>query len=392
MPKIEPISPFPRILLGPGPSNLPPAVVAALAAPLMGHMDPAFTAIMDNVRVMLGEVFQTKNAMTISLPGGGMAAMQAALTNLIEPGDTIAIGTAGYFAGRMFSIAERLGARVIKVETDWGLALATRAFTDVLAREKVKAVALVHGETSTGVEQPIAEISRLAHAHGAYVVVDAVASLGGVKVAVDDWDADICYGGSQKCLSAAPGVSPITVNERALAAMRARKTPINNFYLDLTLLEKYWLGQPRAYHHTAPVPLVYALHEALRLTLEEGLDARYARHARLSAALVAGLQAIGMELFADPAYRLACVTTVRVPAGVDELRVRKALLNEFNIEIGGGLGPVAGKIWRIGLMGHSASIANVLLVLSALETLLAREGYAVRGNAGLAAAAALAAS
>jgi alanine-glyoxylate transaminase/serine-glyoxylate transaminase/serine-pyruvate transaminase len=344
---------------------------------------------MDNVRAMLGEVFQTKNAVTISLPGGGMAAMQAAFTNLIEPGDTVVIGTAGYFAGRMFSIAERLGARIIRVETDWGQALATRAFADVLSREKVKVVALVHGETSTGVEQPIADISKIAHAHGAYVVVDAVASLGGVKVAVDDWDVDMCYGGSQKCLSAPPGVSPITVNERTMAALRARKTPITGFYLDLTLLEKYWLGVPRAYHHTAPVPLVYALHEALRLTLEEGLDARYERHARLSAALVAGVQAMGLDLFADPAYRLACVTTIRIPNGIDDARVRRALLNEFNIEIGGGLGPVVGKIWRIGLMGHSASKANVMLVLSALQSILTREGFRCASDGALAAAAAL---
>jgi alanine-glyoxylate transaminase/serine-glyoxylate transaminase/serine-pyruvate transaminase len=385
----QPISPFPRILLGPGPSNLPPAVVQALAAPLMGHMDPAFTAIMDDVRAMLGEVFQTKNAMTISLPGGGMAAMQAAFTNLIEPGDAVIVGSAGYFAGRMISIAERLGARVIKVETDWGKALAPRAFADVLEREKVKAVTLVHGETSTGIEQPIADISKIAHAHGACVVVDAVASLGGVSVAVDDWDVDMCYGGSQKCLSAPPGVSPITVNERTMAALRARKTPITGFYLDLTLLEKYWLGVPRAYHHTAPVPLVYALREALRLTLEEGLDARYERHARLSAALVAGVQAMGLELFADPAYRLACVTTIRIPNGVDDARVRRALLNEFNIEIGGGLGPVVGKIWRIGLMGHSASKANVMLVLSALQSILTREGFRCAGDGALAAAAAL---
>jgi alanine-glyoxylate transaminase / serine-glyoxylate transaminase / serine-pyruvate transaminase len=386
---IAPISPFPRVLLGPGPSDMPPSVAAALSAPLMGHMDPAFTAIMDGVREMLGQVFQTKNAVAISLPGGGMAGMQAAFTNLIEPGDTVIIGVAGYFASRMTSIAERLGARVIKVETDWGTTIQPKAIEDALKREKVKAIGIVHGETSTGVEQPIAEISKLAHAHGAYMLVDAVASLGGINVPVDEWDIDICYAGSQKCLSAPPGVAPITVNERTMAAIRSRKTPIPSFYLDLALLEKYWLGAPRAYHHTAPVPLVYALHEALRLTLEEGLPARIARHARLSQALVAGLQAMGLQMFADPAHRLPSVTTIRIPEGVDDLRVRKALLNEFNIEIGGGLGPVAGKIWRIGLMGYSANKANVFLVLGALESLLKREGYAVSGGAVLAAASAL---
>ena len=385
----QPISPRPRILLGPGPSCMPPAVVSALSAPLMGHMDPVFTAIMDNIRAMLGELFQTKNAMTIALPGGGMAGMQAAFTNLIEPGDTVVIGTAGYFAGRMFSIAERLGARVIKVETDWGKAIVPNAFADVLAREKVKAIALVHGETSTGIEQPITEISKLAHAHGTHVIVDAVASLGGVEVKVDEWEADMCYAGGQKCLSAPPGICPITVSERTMSVLRARKTPIPSFYLDLTLLEKYWLGTPRAYHHTAPVPLNYALHEALRLALEEGLPARYERHDRLSKALVAGLKAMGLEMFADPKFRLACVTTVRIPEGVDDGRVRRGLLNEFNIEIGGGLGPVVGKIWRIGLMGHSASKANVMLVLSALQSLLVREGYVCKGDGALAAAAAL---
>lgn len=385
----QPISPFPRVLLGPGPSNMPPAVVSALSAPLMGHMDPAFTAIMDDIRHMLAEVFQTKNAMTIALPGGGMAGMQAAFTNLLEPGDTVVIGTAGYFAGRMFSIAERLGARVIKVETDWGKALVPAAFGEVLAREKVKAVALVHGETSTGIEQPITEISRLVHAHGAHLIVDAVASLGGVEVKVDEWEADICYAGGQKCLSAPPGICPITVSERTMSLLRGRKTPIPSFYLDLTLLEKYWLGTPRAYHHTAPVPLNYALHEALRLALEEGLPARYARHARLSSALVAGIKAMGLELFADPAYRLACVTTIRIPEGIDEGSVRRGLLNEFNIEIGGGLGPVVGKIWRVGLMGHSASKANVMLFLSALQSLLARQGFVCKGDGAQAAAAAL---
>ena len=386
---IMPVCPLPRVLLGPGPSCLPPEVARALSAPMMGHMDPAFTSIMDNVRYMLGKVFQTQNAQCISLPGGGMAAMQSAFTNVVEPGDTVIIGIAGYFAGRMVSIAERLGARVMRVDAEWGQTMPPEAFEAILKREQVKAVAVVHGETSTGVEQPVAEISRLAHKYGAFILVDAVASIGGVNVPVDEWDLDVCYGGSQKCLSAPPGVAVITVNERTMQAIRTRKTPIASFYLDLSLLEKYWLGVPRAYHHTAPVPLVYGLHEALRLTLEEGLEARFARHARLSKALLAGLESMGLQRFADPQHRLPSVTTVRVPAGVDELRLRKALLNEFNIEIGGGLGPVASKIWRIGLMGYSASFANVVLVLGALEVLLAREGYKVPGGAALAAAAAL---
>ncbi len=385
---ITPVAPFPRILLGPGPSSMPPEVVRALSAPLMGHMDPAFSAIMDNVRAMLGQVFQSNNALTIQLPGGGMAGMQAAFTNLIEPGDTVVVAVGGYFAGRMVSIAERLGARVVKVEVEWGRAIAPDAIERVLRQEKVKAVAVVHGETSTGVEQPLEDISRMTREHGALFIVDAVSSLACTDLPVDKLGIDFCYSGSQKCLSGPPGVCPIAVNDRAMAVIRARKTPIPSFYLDLTLLEKYWLGTPRGYHHTAPVPLVYGLHEALRLTLEEGLEACIARHQRMARALVAGLEAMGLKLFADPAHRLPSLTTVCVPEGVNDARVRKALLDEFNIEIGGGLGPVAGKIWRIGLMGYSASKANVLLCLGALESLLKREGYACPGGAGVAAAAA----
>lgn len=387
---VAPVSPYPRILLGPGPSLLPPEVVRSLSAPLMGHMDPAFTGVMDNVRAMLADVFQTKNALTITLPGGGMAGMQAAFTNLIEPGDTVVIGVAGYFPLRMISIAERVGARVVRVEAEWGRPVAAEDIEKALKQEKkVKAVGMVHGETSTGVEQPLAEIGRLAHAHGAFFLVDAVASLGGVNVPTDEWGIDICYSGGQKCLSAPPGIAPITVNEASFQAIKGRNGPVPSYYLDLTLLEKYWLGTPRAYHHTAPVPLVYGMHEALRVVLEEGLQARFARHKRMSQALIAGFEAMGLEIFAQRAHQLASLVAVRVPAGVDDARVRKALLNEYNIEIGGGLGAMAGKMWRIGLMGYSASKGNVLLLLAVLETLLKREGFNVPQGAGPAAAAAI---
>jgi alanine-glyoxylate transaminase/serine-glyoxylate transaminase/serine-pyruvate transaminase len=349
-------------------------------------MDPAYFAIMDDVAAMLRQVFVTANPMTFCLPTTGMGAMETAFANLVEPGDTVIIGVAGFFAGRMVEIARRLGAQVTTVETEWGQPVPVESMRPVIERMRPKVVALVHGETSTGVEQPIAEMVALAHDHSALVLVDTVASLGGVPFPVDRLGVDICYGGSQKCLSAPPGIAPITVAPRAMEAIRARRTPVPSFYMDLTLQAHYW-GDEHLYHHTPAIPLMYAMHEALRLVLAEGLEARWQRHAQVSKALRAGLTAMGLRLFATPAHRLASLTTVVVPPGVDEARLRRELLQEYDIEIGGGLGPYKGKLWRIGLMGHSARMPNVMLLLTALEDLLTRQGVSVPRGAGLAAAA-----
>jgi len=291
----------------------------------------------------------------------------------------------GLFGERMVEIARRNGAEVVPLEAEWGRIVEPAAIRRALSDKRTKLVVLVHGETSTGVLQPVADIAALAHEHGALFALDTVATLGGIEVATDDWDLDLCYSGSQKCLSAPPGAAPLTVSERGMAAIRNRKTPVASWYMDLSLHERYWQGE-RIYHHTAPVLTMYALREACRLALEEGLTQRWARHERLAGALVAGLQALGLELFAPPEYRLPTVAAIRVPEGVNDARVRGILLEDFNIEIAGGLGAFAGRMWRIGVMGYSASEANVVLVLAALEHALRAEGCRVDGGAGVAAA------
>jgi len=349
---------------------MPPDVVRAMMAPVIGHLDPQLFRLLDETAALLRLIFQTQNRMTLTLPATGMGGMEAMLLNLLQPGDTVIIGVAGFFADRMTNIAGRIGAKVIRVEAEWGQPVPAEAIQAALkANPGTRLVALVHGETSTGLEQPIKEIATLAHAAGALLLVDAVASLGGVNIPVDEWGIDACYTGSQKCLSAPPGMAPITLNDRAMTVVRQRRTPLPSFYFDLTLLERYW-GSERLYHHTTPVHFIYAMHEACRLVVEEGLAARFARHKALSDRLVAGLAALDLPLFTNPAHKLPSLTAVLLPPGLDDAAIRRRLLNEYNIEIGGGLGPYKGKMWRIGLMGYSARQANVDLVLAALREIL----------------------
>jgi len=344
-------------------------------AGLTGHKDPYFLSVMDQIAQLMRYAFMTQNRTTMSLPGTGGAGMEAAMANLIQPGDSVVVGNNGLFASRMSEIVGRCGGDLVQVDAEWGRPVDPGDVERALSRKKTRVVALVHGETSTGVEQPIDEIGRIAERHGAMLVVDAVATLGGIPVEPDRWGASICYSASQKCLSAPPGLAAITVSDDTMAYIRGREKPVDCWYLDLDLHDRYWFAPERAYHHTAPVLMGYALHEALRLVAEEGLEARFARHRLHSRALVAGLESLGVELFADPAHRLATVISIVVPEGVNDARVRGSLLNEYGIEISGGLGAQTGKMWRVGVMGYSASRENMIYFLDALETLLTREGY-----------------
>ena len=380
------LSPPLRILLGPGPSNVHPRVQQAMAAPMVGHLDPYFVKIMDDTVELLRYLFRTQNRLTFPISGTGSAGMEASFCNFLEPGDTVVIAVNGVFGERMVDNAVRCGAEVIPVTAEWGKIIAPEAIEAALnSRKKVKMLALVHAETSTGVLQPLADASQLAKRFGALFMVDTVTSLGGQEVAVDDWGIDICYSGTQKCISCPPGLSPFTANQKAMDVLQSRKSKGNSWYLDLALLSAYW-GTGRVYHHTAPVTMIYALHEALALIAEEGLEARLKRHQKNATALRAGLEAIGIVLHAEDGHRLNSLTSICVPAGVDDLRVRQKLLNEYNIEIGGGLGPLKGKIWRIGLMGESSSAENVLFLLYALEKILQSEGYRLESGVGITAA------
>ncbi|HEX8910250.1 MAG TPA: alanine--glyoxylate aminotransferase family protein [Anaeromyxobacteraceae bacterium] len=381
------LKPSLRLLLGPGPSMVHPRVLRAMSTPLLGHLDPEFLVIMNEVQGMLRSVFQTENPFTIAISGTGSAGMEAALVNVIEPGDKVIVCVAGVFGGRMAEIVGRCGGQLVKLEAPWGQIFPLDRIGEALRQEgKVKAVAIVHAETSTGAQQPLAELGELCHAHGALLVVDAVTSLGGVPVEVDRNGIDVCYSGTQKCLSCPPGLAPLTFSPRALELVRARKHKVQSWYLDVSMIADYWAEGKRAYHHTAPISMVYALRESLRLVLEEGLEARFARHRRHSAALMAGLAELGCTPNAAEGHRLPSLNCVQTPPGVDEAPIRKAILNEHSIEIGGGLGPLVGKIWRIGLMGESARQENVLAVLAALEQSLAKSGRGVAPGSAVAAA------
>jgi len=364
------LNPGKRVLMGPGPSDVHPRVLKAMSTPLVGHLDPDFLQIMNETREMLREVFQTRNELTIALSGTGSAGMEASLVNLLEPGDKAVVCINGLFAERMADIVKRCGAEPIMIQADWGNIIEPEQVKGVFEKNtKIKLLAIVHAETSTGVRQPLEEISRLTKEAGALFVVDAVTSLAGIPVEPDNWKIDAIYSGTQKCLSCPPGLSPVSFSEEATQSMAKRTSPIRSWYLDMQMLQSYW-GKERFYHHTAPINMVYALREALRLVLEEGLEKRFQRHQLHSKALVAGLEAMGLKMVAPAQYRLPELNAVYIPEGIDDGVVRKALLNEYGIEIGGGLGKFKGKAWRIGLMGYSCSKANVMLFLSALENIL----------------------
>ncbi len=384
VPELNPPS---RLLLGPGPSMVHPRVLRAMSVPLLGHLDPAFLGIMNDVQQQLREVFRTKNPFTIAISGTGSAGMEAALVNLVEPGDTAVVCVNGVFSTRMADIVERCGGKLVKLETPWGQVTDLARIEEALKKNApVKVVAVVHAETSTGAQQPIEGLGKLCHQHGALLVVDTVTSLGGVPVEVDGWEADAVYSGTQKCLSCPPGLAPLTLSPRALEAVKGRKSKCRSWYLDAGMIADYWAEGKRAYHHTAPISMVYALRESLRVVLEEGLEARFERHRRHAAALMAGVATLGCAPQAQAGHRLPSLNCIQVPAGVEEAPIRKAVLLENGIEIGGGLGPLAGKVWRIGLMGESSRQENVLAVLAALEQQLRKSGRPVKlGAAGAAA-------
>lgn len=364
-----------------------PRVLRAMSTPLLGHLDPEFLTIMNEAQTQLRAVFQTENPFTIAVSGTGSAGMEAALVNLVEPGDRVIVGVNGVFGSRMADIVGRCGGTAVRVEAPWGQVFDPQQVEDALKREgPVKVVALVHAETSTGAHQPIEAMGALCHRYGALLVVDAVTSLGGIPVRVDAWGIDACYSGTQKCLSCPPGLSPLTLSSRALETIKTRKSKVQSWYLDLSLIADYWAEGKRAYHHTAPISMVYAIREALRLVLEEGLDPRFTRHRRNSAALMAGLAVLGCAPQAQEGHRLPTLNCVTAPPGIDEALVRKALLAEFGIEIGGGLGPLAGKVWRIGLMGESSRYEHVMTLLAALEQIFRRHGWAAQPGAVLNAA------
>ncbi len=361
----------PRVLLGPGPSNLHPRVVQAMTAPVLGYLDPDFLTVMDETMELLRGLFQTRNELTIALPGTGMAGMETAVCNVVEPGDEVIVGIHGFFGQRMAEIVERHGGKAVRVEVDFGSVVSGAQIAAALEKHpQAKMVGVVHGETSSGVGQPLAEIGRLVRDAGKLFLVDTVCSLGGADIPVDDLLIDICYSGGQKCIGGPAGISCITLGERARSVIGARKRPPDTWYFDLKLLEKYWLSD-RVYHHTAPGPAVYALREALRMIAEEGLEARVARHRRCGDLLKAGLEELGLELFGEAEHRLSMLTCVMIPEGVDDARVRKRLLEDHRIEIVGGFGPLKGKAWRIGLMGYGAREANVHYLLAALRGILA---------------------
>ncbi len=373
---LQEFTPPRRLLLGPGPSLVHPRVLRALSTPLLGHLDPVFLGVMNDIQSSLRGVFETEHPFTIAVSGTGSAGMEASIANLVEPGDAVLVGVNGVFGTRLASVVERCGGKAIGIEAPWGECIAPDAVEHALARSgPVKAVAIVHAETSTGVRQPLEDVGALCRRYGALFIVDAVTSLGGLAVGVDRLGIDVCYSATQKCLSCPPGLSPFTMSERALAAVKARRTSCQSWYLDMGLIAEYWADGKRAYHHTAPISMLYGLREALRLVEEEGLAARYARHQTNSDALLAGLMELGLAPLPSAGHRLPMLNCVTVPTHIPEADIRTRLLSQHGIEIGGGLGSLKGKVWRIGLMGESSTEANVLTLLNALEALFLEGGW-----------------
>ena len=376
----------PRILLGPGPSNANPRVLQAMSSSMIGYLDPDFMLIMNEVSELLRRVYQTDESLTFALSGTGSSGMEAGLSSLLEPGDTVVMCIYGFFCERMVDMATRVGANVVPLRAEWGKPFPEELLEEELGKHaKVKLVTAIHAETSTGVRQPLEGISALAKAHDALFMVDAVTSLGGNEVAVDDWDIDYCYSATQKCLGCPPGLSPVAVSPRAHDTVKSRDSKPVSWYLDLALNANYW-GFDRVYHHTAPVSMILALREGLRIVLEEGLESRFERHRRNADALRAGLDALGMEAVVPREHALDQITPLWIPEGVDDDTVRGMLLREHNIEMGKGLGALAGRVWRVGLMGESSRAEYVLGLLSALEDILPRVGYEVPQGAGVGAA------
>jgi len=379
-----------RLLLGPGPSLVHPRVYRAMAQPVIGMFDPVFIQLLDDTQRPLRTVFRTENDFTMAISGTGTAGMEAAIYNVVEPVDTVVVCRNGYFGMRMSEMVERCGATVVPVEAAWGTIIEPEQVETALkSAGRVKVVAIVHGETSTGVLQPLEEISRITHEHGALFLVDAVTSLAGCELRIDDWGVDVCYSGTQKCLSAPPGMAPLTMSAQAMEVVANRKEPPRSWYVDLTMLGRYWGGgtTTRAYHHTPPMTMLYALREGLRIVLEEGLEPRIVRHLRNARAFWAGIEAMGLTLHVEEKHRLTPLTTVRVPEGIDEMAIRQGLLLEHNIEIGRGFGNLEGQVWRVGLMGYGSREENVFALLYALETQLAKQKFGLERGAGVAAAA-----
>ena len=384
--KIGELLPPTRLMLTPGPSNLDPRVYRAMATPLVGHLDPWFMEMMGDVQVLLRDVFKTQNRTTFPISASGSGGIEAAVFNPLEEGDEAIICVNGSFSERMAIIAERTPAKIIRVEAPYGRAVDLDDVRRAGKGKKIKLVGLAHGESSTSVASRLPDFRKVADELGALLVVDAVSTLGGQPVDVDGTNIDICFSGSQKALSAPPGMAPITLNARTEEVLRSRKTKVQSWYFDLTTTMNYW-GKERTYHHTAPISLVFALREALRIVMEEGLEARWERHKQNQQALVAGLEAMGLQMFvANPADRMINVTGIHVPPGVEDQKVRRQLLDEYDIEIGGGFGPLKGKLWRVGLMGHNSRRGNVLLFLGAIEKILLEHGFKASPGAGVGAA------
>ena len=377
-----------RHLMGPGPSDVHPRVLAAMARPTIGHLDPAFVEMMEEIKDMLRYAFRTENELTIPVSGPGSVGMESCFVNLIEPGDTVIVCQNGAFGGRMKENVERVGAMPVMVEDDWGKAVDLQKAADALkANPGAKAVAFVHAETSTGVQSDAAALCALAAEHNALSIVDCVTSLGGTPVLTDEWGADAVYSGSQKCLSCMPGISPLTISARAAEVVRSRNKKGQSWFMDLTLVMGYWgEGASRVYHHTAPINPLYGLHESLVILQEEGIEAAWARHAAMHRALRAGVEAMGLEFLVAEDARLPQLNTICVPKDVDEAAVRSFLLSRYDLEVGAGLGALAGKVWRVGLMGHSARAENVFLFLTAMEDALSRQGAKIEAGAALPAA------
>lgn len=377
-----------RTLLGPGPSDVAARVLAAVGRPTIGHLDPLFINLMDEIKGLLQYAFQTENELTLPISAPGSAGMEACFVNLVSPGDTVIICQNGVFGGRMKENVERCGATAVMVEDPWGEPVSVAKVAQALeANPQASTLAFVHAETSTGVRSDAQALCALAREHDALVIMDTVTSLGGIDLKVDEWGADAVYSGSQKCLSCVPGISPVTFSPRAVERIMAREHKVQSWFLDMQLVMGYWGGESkRAYHHTAPVNALYALHETLVILHEEGLEAAIARHDHNHRALVAGLQAMGLKMVVEPDYRLPQLNAVHIPEGIDDATVRAQLLGDFDLEIGAGLGALAGKAWRIGLMGHSSRRRNVVLCLSALEAALQQQGLQIEGGAALRAA------